>query len=509
MMRVTLTLRAVLDPSMLVRHLLAGVFSALFLLAAGEPPPSAPNVLLIIADDLGVDRVGAYGEHPTPGNTPQIDLLAARGLLFRNAWSYDLCSPTRAAILTGQHAQRTGLGTVLQTFTDSVDLGIDETTLADVLAAVGYRTAAIGKWHLSARFGPVNYLQHPLLVGFEHHVGPITNLSDVDQQNGYFDYFKNVDGTLVQSTTYATSEQVDDALATIAGFGDDPWFMWLAFNAPHKPLHAPPAHLHGFELASPPVQPGQAVQPAGADARPAPILPGAGGPASSGPATPPGGLLLAGPDGEPLPIDENAPTYMKAMTEAMDTEIGRLMNTMDPEVLAKTYVVFLGDNGTQKDAITPPFDPQKGKGTVYEGGVNVPLIIAGPTIPSGVETSELTHVVDLFATFAEVAGADASTAVDSTSLVPILSEPGVGLASQVYGERFAPNGPGPYDHRDQIIRNRFYKLWRRWADGVISDEKFFHLPSDPLEANDLLEGTLGEKQQSVYDALAAILDDAG
>mgnify|MGYP002638581626 CR=1 FL=1 len=98
---------------------------------AGQTPP---NVLLIIADDLGIDRVGAYAAHPAPGNTPVIDQLAQDGVLFRNAWATPLCSATRATLLTGRHGYRTGIGSFLGLFTSAGELPRSETSLAQVLS---------------------------------------------------------------------------------------------------------------------------------------------------------------------------------------------------------------------------------------------------------------------------------------------------------------------------------------------------------------------------------------
>ena len=105
-----------------------------------QQPVDEPNILLIIADDLGVDCVEAYGEHPDPGRTPVIDSLAANGLLFRNAWSYPTCTPARACMLTGRHAYRTGLGHYIHYETSTFELSVNEETVAKILKP-RYRTA--------------------------------------------------------------------------------------------------------------------------------------------------------------------------------------------------------------------------------------------------------------------------------------------------------------------------------------------------------------------------------
>lgn len=129
------------------------------------------NVLLVIADDVGVDRVAAYGEHPSPGRTPQIDRLAERGVLFRNAWSNPYCSPTRATVLTGRHGFRTGVGFFVG-MTTPHGLSLAETTLPEVLAP-SHTSLALGKWHLSSFLQGADY---PLAAGFAHHAGSLFNL---------------------------------------------------------------------------------------------------------------------------------------------------------------------------------------------------------------------------------------------------------------------------------------------------------------------------------------------
>jgi arylsulfatase B len=198
---------------------------------------------------------------------------------------------------------------------------------------------------------------------------------------------------------------------------------------------------------------------------------------------------------------------MKAMTEAMDTEIGRLLASMDPATLANTYVIFVGDNGTNGEAITPPWDPAKGKGTVFEGGINVPLIITGPTVLPGAESPALLHVVDLFATIAELAGADASSADDSTSFALHLSVPTAHTPQIVYGERFRPNGFGPYTIYQQVARKGNYKYMRFYnPTGALVNEDLYNLQADPFETEDLLLGPLDPVEMMVFLDLSAYMD---
>lgn len=417
------------------------------------------NVLLIVADDLGVDRVGAYGAHPDPGHTPVIDGLAAEGMLFRRCWSNPTCSPTRATILTGRYAHRTGVGHAFAyNGQQQPGLPADEVTLPQVLPPA-YASWLVGKWHLATETN--GGLDHALDVGFDHHLGTLGNLPGTTGGDGYWVHDKLVDGVLERSATYATTEQVDDALALIAA-ADGPWFLWLAFNAPHSPFHAPPQALHSYDL--------------------------------------------------PADVGSDIPMAMKAMTEAMDTEIGRLLAGIDPAVLADTVIVFVGDNGTASPATTAPQDPAHAKGTVYQGGVHVPLIVKGPQVAPGTQCNALVNTTDLFATIAELAGAGPVSAEDSVSMVPYFSAPGLPpLRAHVYAEWFEPNGPGPGPTLERLRAartNRFKLLATSEHPTAATQFQFFDLIGDPLETHDLLlDGPLPPGVQQVFSSLQQVLDD--
>jgi arylsulfatase A-like enzyme len=411
-----------------------------------------PNILLILADDMGVDLMGAYGEHPDADFTPVLDALAQRGLLFRNVWSNAACSPSRATILTGRYSHRTGIGQGVEYYATPFELSVDEQTLPRVLGAE-YRTAAVGKWHLGARL--VSGPRHPNTMGFETFSGSMTIL-DGFIGDAYYEWPKVVDTTPSVSTTYHTTETVDDAIELIDSYGREPWFLWLAFHAPHAPYHKPPAHLHDFDL--------------------------------------------------PDPIIDHIPVHVRAAAQVMDTEIGRLFDSMGPSVLARTVVIFAGDNGTSSRATTAPFDPEHAKLTVFEGGINVPLVIAGPGVVEGKTCQALVNTTDLFATVAELGGS-AARAEDSVSLVPYLSDPDQpGLRSWVYAEHFLPNGHGPPTYRLRTVRDLRYKLIYEYVDlAVPTSRLFFDVENDPFETTNLLGGPLATHAQSALTKLSTLL----
>ena len=189
-----------------------------------QPSPRKPNVVLILADDMGVDYVGAYGEAPNPPCTPNIDSLAGGGMLFRNAWAHPTCVPARAALLTGRHGFRTGLGVPGA----NGDLALAETIVPEMLT--GYASACFGKWHLAGN----NNNAHPNQSGFLDYAGPIGGFVD-DYQN----WPKITNGAPSTSTNYLTRETADDAISWLQS-APEPFFLFLSFNAPHAPWHIPP-----------------------------------------------------------------------------------------------------------------------------------------------------------------------------------------------------------------------------------------------------------------------------
>jgi arylsulfatase A-like enzyme len=416
------------------------------------PVAAQPNILVIIADDLGVDRVAVYGEHPEPGNTPTLDKLAQRGLLFRNVWSNPVCSTSRAALLTGRYAFRTGIGHGVVPVQDH-ELDPDIASLADLLAPT-HATGAFGKWHVHSV--PGSGVDHPGLMGFEHYAGGL----DVFEEfigDGYTDWVKTVDGTQTPTSAYATSETVDDALAWIND-QPGPWFAWVAFHAPHAPFHAPPPELHSFDL--------------------------------------------------PPEVADDIPLHTKAMVEAMDTEIARLFASLGSEVLSDTLVVFVGDNGTDKPAVTPPADPEKAKNTLFEGGINVPLIVAGPGVPQDVECAGLVNTTDLFATLADVAGASLPVPDDSVSMAPYFGDPDQSsLRSFAYADVFQPNGFLPYTRWERAVRDGRFKLIREIDTVTLGEQDaLYDLFADPGEELNLLEASPSPGVLQAYERLDSMLD---
>lgn len=402
-----------------------------------------PNVLLLIADDVGVDGIGCYG-YPNAAPTPHIDALAAQGVKFDNAHVCPACSPTRATLMTGRYGFRTGIGRPIGG-QGAEGLPASEVILPEILPA-NITTALIGKWHLGSNLGPLT----PTAEGFDVFTGMLQG-----SVPSYYQWTKVQNGLAGPETNYTTTELVDDALLLI-GSTTTPWFLVMSFNAAHSPFEAPPAALHTQNL---------------------------------------GGL---NPTITPTP-------FYKAMVEAMDTEIGRLLAGIPAATLANTTVFFLGDNGTANQVVEPPFDPQRSKGTVYQGGVRVPFIATGHGV-SGTPRTEagLVHSVDLFHTIAALQGVDARAAVpasvpldgvDFTSLLAAGGQPGV--RATVFSEEFAGSAPMSSNGDSEVIRNDRFELLRFRAQNTVREE-MYDLQSDPWETTDLLLQPLSAAATDAY-----------
>jgi len=429
------------------------------LVALAAPAPGQENVLILLADDVGVDNIGAYAEGSDLAPTPNIDALAAAGVLFRNAWTNPVCSPTRACIQTGRQAFRHGVGTVIDTG-GGWALPLSEVTLPELLdlhPELGYSHAAIGKWHLGN--GSNGGGLSPNLAGYSHFHGCLGNFNP---PWNFYDWPRWIDGVPGVETTYATTDTVDAAIAWIAS-APQPWICYVAFNAAHTPLHAPPPDLHTVPLP---------------------------------------------PNGDPR---ETPRPYFKADLEAMDTEIGRLLAAIAP-VLDQTLIVFAGDNGTWADVTVPPFDPGHAKLTCYEGGVNVPLIVSGPLVVApGRESPHLVSLVDVFGTAAAVAGIDPRTTIpnvvlDSVSLLPYLVDPAAQPQRQfLYTELFGPPGFGPYALATRTMRDERYKLI--WFETPSGKYELYDLQADPFEQDDLLrQSQLSPEERTAFATLRLKID---
>ena len=425
-------------------------------------PFDRSNIIVILTDDIGLDQTAAWLEHPAPPPTPTLSALACAGMRFDRTYSHPSCSPSRATLLTGRMPSRYGIGRWLGD-TGSWGLPLSEITLPEMLADAGYSAGLAGKWHLAAATSP-DAAQHSLQQGFAHHRGSLSNITFAlgtgHTPRTYWQWERLEDGEPAWTTDYNLSTTTDDAIELL-DLLPEPFFLYVAYNSAHEPLHRPPDEL-----------------------------------------------LL---DPSAVSSDSEDLVLYQAMVTATDLEIGRLLMSIEQDVLEDTLVVYLSDNGTPRWGITAPLDPNRGKGTAYEGGVHVPFIAAGPGVSTaGSRTSSLVSFADLFPTFAELAGVDLTTwlpadgarqtplTIDGQSLVQLMQDPtGTAGSSRTHAmsSAFHPAGAPPYTWTRRTL------VTDRW--------KYVHLQGEEstLDPDELVREELFELVETDPDADTWALDE--
>lgn len=407
------------------------------------------NVILIIADDLGTDYLGFYEDHKDTVDIPNLRALVNKGIRFKYAYSNPVCSSTRAGILTGRYSFRTGVGNVVGGSGGSGVLDTNELSIPDLLQLYNpdITKANIGKWHLHQP-SPMSNLKNPQRLGYNYFEGPF-----IGALPSYTNWTKYTNGVASTVTNYATSENVNNAVSWLKTQNQKPFFLWLAFNAPHDPLHLPPAGLHSYTNLS----------------------------------------------GTAQDIKKNPKEYFKADIQALDHEIGRLFDSL--QVLNKldsTDIIFIGDNG-QIPKVAQIADTSHAKGTIYEYGIHIPFIIAGASVINPGRTSDaLVNTTDIFATVVELFGytdwktqVPSGTQVDSKSILPVIKNQLNEIRPWAFSEIFKPVS----DSIDgKAIRNKVYKL----IQFNYGKQEFYDLENDPFEAVDLLLSPMSDTQISNY-----------
>ena len=398
-------------------------------------PSSSPNIVFILIDDMGWDVFGNYpGITGTKASTPNIDALAKDGITFLNFWTNPVCTPTRASLLTGKYNFRTGVGGVqtpptatLQSSEIVIQKYINDKT------ANKYATALVGKWHVSAN----NDLTAPESFGINYFSGILTG-----SVPDYYDWTKTSNGIQQNTTNYATTQLVDDSLNWIKQ-QSKPFFLWLAFNAPHTPFHRPPLNLITNQSLS----------------------------------------------DNTATINANKYTYYLASIEAMDKEIGRLIASLTAAQKENTVFVIMGDNGTPGQVAQAPYTANGTKSTLFQGGINTPLIISGKNVTrKNVVETALVQAQDLFPTFAEIAGAGSGSYMDGISISPLFTNANATKRTYVYTEQFGQSSPSTDGY---TIRNLSYKLIHL-ENGT---EYLFKLSTDPFEQTNLISSTSNTEAQ--------------
>ena len=366
---------------------------------------SQPNIILIIADDIGYGDFGIFNDQISC--TPTLDALVDEGIVLTQHYSASpVCTPARAALMTGRYAHRTGSIDTLEA--RGLDrLRLDETTMADVLGGAGYATGLVGKWHN----GALDQRYHPRSRGFQEFIG------FQGGWNPYYRYRLDRNGNIEYGDrdNYLTDVFSDAAIDFIDRHQREPFFLQLAYNAPHFPLEAPDAIARKY------VEKGFSL-----------------------------GVSL-----------------LYAMIEVMDAGIGRIAEKLKACGIAdNTILIFTSDNGPALGDWNG-FSQRRfnygfngGKGNTYEGGIRVPLIIRWPHgLDSGARISEMAHFSDWFPTLLNMADVDAPAdlALDGVDITPVLR----GERGGIYPQRFWQwNRYVPVSACNAAMRDGDWKLLR-------------------------------------------------
>ena len=430
--------------------------TALLLLALLAPVAAQaerpPNIVFILADDLGWTDVGCQGS--TYYETPAIDRLAAQGLRLTQYLHCQNCAPTRAALMSGQYPPRTGVYTVdtlergdakdrkMEVPKNETNLPLDRTTLAQALKSAGYATGMFGKWHLGQQGA-----YHPGKRGFDE---------AIVSMGRHFD-FVTTPKVDVPKGAYLADWLTDRAVEFLEKSREKPFFLYLPHFGVHSPHQAKPELIEKYRGKAP-----------------------VGG--------------------------HKNPVYA-AMIESVDQSVGRVLAKLDELKLAeKTIVIFSSDNGGV-GTITDNAPLRGAKGMLYEGGVRVPFIVRWPgVVKPGTTSGEAAVHVDLYPTFCEIAGAKRpeKQVLDGVSLLPLFKDASAKLGREAIYYHFPGylEGGGPGQWRTTpvgTIRAGDWKLLEFFEDGRV---ELYNLKDDLSEKKDLA-AVLPEKARELREKLAA------
>jgi arylsulfatase A-like enzyme len=410
----------------------SGLFALLVAIASAAAEDKRPNLLIILTDDHGYGDVSAYQKVVV--RTPHIDRIGSEGILFSAMRSNGtVCSPSRAAMLTGRHADRVGVPGVIRTQAENswgyFDLKVP--TLADELKRAGYHTRLIGKWHLG--------LESPNLPnerGFDFFHGFIGDMMD-DYYNHQRDKknYMRCNHEVVEVKGHATDIFTDWAIDSFREHKNGkPFFMYLAYNAPHFPIQPPQEWLEKVRQREPQLSAAR---------------------------------------------DSNV-----AFIEHLDHNIGRVLDALDATGLAKnTIVVFAADNGGSIPHAQNNDPWRGGKQDHYDGGLRIPFMIRWPAkIKASARSDYPGLLFDIFPTFLEVAGAKAPPDIDAVSLAPILrGEPLKTPNRELYFVR----REGGNAYRGEAYHALIRGDWKILQNKPSQPYELYHLKDDPQERNDL------------------------
>jgi arylsulfatase A-like enzyme len=361
----------------------AGLALFALLVCASKPvaaQSSAPNIIVILADDLGYADVGFTGCRDIP--TPNIDRIARQGVVCTRGYvSFAVCGPSRAGLITGRYQDRFGFSRnpVLAPNDSTMGLPVDQQTIAELLKQKKYRTGAIGKWHLGAhssqRPGKRGFDEFFGFLGGGHRYLPgdliLKDLSEARSENDGYKTRLLRNETRLDETEYLTDAFSREAVSFVEKNQRQPFFLYLAYNAPHSPLQATEKYLNRFANIQ----------------------------------------------------DPKRRTYA-AMVSAVDEGVGKLLDKIQAlHIENNTLIFFLSDNGGPiSDNASSNFPFRGQKSDFFEGGIHVPFAVQWTGhLPAGTTYDQPVSSLDIFATAAALAKAPPRNALDGVNLLPYLT----------------------------------------------------------------------------------------
>lgn len=460
---------------------LALVLGLVFEPGDGFAAEEKPNVVVFFVDDMGWTDLGCFGSDFY--ETPNIDRLAEEGVKFTNAYAAcTVCSPSRAALLTGKYPARLHVtdfipghpivNTPLTIPEWTQELELDEVTIAELLKEKGYRTAHFGKWHLTPRVwtgdpnSDGNYPEYyPDRQGFDLNIGgcergapasyfwPYGRGNSLEKKKDN-NTFRTLPAASGGEGVYLTDQLAAEAVKAVEEFGDDPFFFYFPFYNVHTPLQGRPDLVAKYEKK-----------------------------------------LAANPD------VKHANVQYAAMVENVDEAIGRVIEAMEKSgALENSLIIFTSDNGGLSPQATTNAPLRQGKGTIYEGGVRVPAIVRWPgKAKAGAVSDEPIITVDIFPTIAEAVGLEIDEEVDGLSLRPVLENPETNDLGRVaifwHYPHYHMMGGIPHS----AVRMGDWKLIERHGDPATLE--LYHLAEDIHEDHNLADSD-PERAKAMQQRLA-------
>jgi len=421
---------------------------------------SDPNIILIMTDDQGFGDIAYHGNPDI--HTPVLDKMARNSIRFTNFYVSPVSAPTRSSLMTGRYSLRTG---VHDTYNGGATMSTEEVTIAEFFKDAGYNTGIFGKWHLGD-----NYPYRPIDQGFNeavvHAGGGIGQVGDVmnyfKYDSSYFDPVLWKNGTATQFRGYCSDIYTQEAMNYLTENRNNPFFLYLSFNAPHTPLQVPEKYYNKYKEIEIKVS----------------------------------NYSDKGRTRQNIKnIDEDRAKKVYAMIENIDDNLGLLFNKISELKLdSNTIIIFLTDNGPQQIRFNGGLRGRKG--SVFEGGIKVPFFMHYPGIyPEGTDIDYPSAHIDLLPTLLDICGIDVPNNIDGRSLKDLILNETSDKEPRSLFYNWARGFPEPY--KNIAVRNGNYKLvgHSQW-DSEASDLQLFDLDNDPYEQHNL-SGELTEKAEAL------------